>query len=144
MDFPLFPPFISDIVEFTYISTSWDTRDCVKFFRQSLLSSEDISSMFQTTLTHFCPTREAFAYFNNEDFQRLLEPIWVRHATEFLFNHISAGAKTRQDLVNEAPSSITMLNGETYELGKSGDEFLIKNGNDQGRSQFGDLIALDG
>jgi len=74
----------------------------------------------------------------------LLEPIWVRHATEFLFNHISAGAKTRQELVNEAPSYITMLNGATYELRKSGTRPRIKNGKEQGRSEFGDLIALDG
>jgi uncharacterized surface protein with fasciclin (FAS1) repeats len=100
--------------------------------------------MFDTTLTVFCPTRDAFAFFNNEDFNRLLEPEWIRHAKEFLFNHISAGAHSRQDLVNMSPSTITMLNGETYELRKSGTRPRIKNGAVQSRSEFGDMIALDG
>jgi hypothetical protein len=132
------------MVELTAFSTTWDTGDCFRFFRQTLLSSERISLVFNTTLTHFCPTREAFAFFNNEDFNRLLEPIWVRHAEEFLFNHISAGAQTRQELVNQAPSYITMLNGQTYELRKSEELPRIKNGNEQARSEFGDLIAMDG
>jgi hypothetical protein len=144
MDLPLYPPFASDFAEFTQLYTSWDTSDCFRFFRQSLLSSEDISIMFNTTLTLFCPTREGFAFFNNEDFNRLLEPVWVRHATEFLFNHISAGARTREELLNGAPGSITMLNGATYELRKSGPRPRIKNGSEQARSEFGDLIALDG
>jgi hypothetical protein len=126
------------------MSTTWQTGDCFRFFRQTLLSSEDISLMFNTTLTHFCPTEEAFGYFNNLDFNRLLEPIWVRHAQEFLFNHLSAGARTRQELVDAAPSYITMLNGQTYELRKSGPRPRIKNGSEQARSEFGDLIAMDG
>ena len=109
-----------------------------------MLDSEDIAIAVNDTLTHFCPVREAFAYFNNEDFNRLLEPIWVRHAEEFLMNHISKGARTRQELVNEAPSYITMLNGETYELRKSGPRPRIKNGKEQARSEVGDLIAMDG
>jgi hypothetical protein len=144
LDFVLKPPFISDFVEFTHMSTTWQTGDCFRFFRQTLLSSEDISLMFNTTLTHFCPTEEAFGYFNNLDFNRLLEPIWKRHATEFLLNHITAGAYTRQQLVNAAPSYITMLNGATYDLRKSGARPRIKNGNEQARSEFGDLIAMDG
>ena len=100
--------------------------------------------MFDTPLTHFCPTEEAFKFFNNEDFNRLLEPIWVRHAIEFLLNHITAGAYSRNDLVNRAPSYITMLNGQTYELRKSGTRPRIKNGKINARSEFGDLIAIDG
>lgn len=147
MDFPLFPPWISDFTEFTGLipDTQYDTSDCFRFFRQALLSSEEIALMFNTTLTHFCPTREAFAEFNNEDFNRLLEPIWVRHATEFLLNMIAPGARTRRELVAAAPTTITMLSGETYELRKSGTRPRIKNGpNEQARSEFGDLIALDG
>ena len=100
--------------------------------------------MFNTTLTVFCPTREAFANFNNEDFNRLLSPDWERHACEFLFNHIVAGDFTRNQLVHEAPRRITMLNGQTYNLRKTGDRPRIQNGNEEGRSNFGDLIALDG
>jgi hypothetical protein len=128
------------------MSTSWDTSDCFRFFRQTLLSSEDIALMFNTTVTLWCPTREAFDVFNNEDFNRLLEPIWVRHAQEFLLNHMSSPARTRNDFVNMAPGAIEMLNGAVYELRKSGTRPRIKNtfGSEQGRSEFGDLIALDG
>lgn len=100
--------------------------------------------MFNSTLTLFCPTREAFALFNNEDFNRLLEPIWYRHACEFLFNHLSTPAMTRAELVAKAPTNITMLNGAMYDLRKSGDQPRLKNGNEEARSEFGDLIALDG
>jgi uncharacterized surface protein with fasciclin (FAS1) repeats len=144
LDFPLKPPFASDFAEFTHMSTSYDTSDCFRFFRQTLLSSEDISNMFDTSITLWCPTTEAFAFFNNEDFNRLLEPIWVRHATEFLLNHMSAPAITRNDFVNMAPGFITMLNGATYELRKSGPRPRIKNGPEQARSDFGDLISVDG
>jgi hypothetical protein len=145
LDLPVYPPFVSDFVEFTAFSTSWDTSDFFRFFRGSLLSSEDISKMFNSSLTVFCPTREAFSLFNNEDFQRLLEPVWVRHATEFLLNHITIPALTREELVNRAPSMITMLNGASYELKRSGERPRIKNSkNEQARSDFGDLIALDG
>jgi uncharacterized surface protein with fasciclin (FAS1) repeats len=144
MDYPLFPPFITDFAFFTPISTDVDTSDCFRFFRQCILSSEDIAAMFNTTLTTFCPTREAFALFNNEDFNRLLEPEWYRHACEFLFNHMTMPAMTRAELTAIAPSHIKMLNGQTYELRKSGDRVRIKNGNEQGRSDFGDLIAMDG
>ena len=51
---------------------------------------------------------------------------------------------TRAELAAMAPTHITMLNGATYELRKSGDKPRIKNGNEEGRSEFGDLIALDG
>lgn len=100
--------------------------------------------MFNSSLTTFCPTRDAFAFFNNEDFNRLLEPIWYRHACEFLFNHITVPAMTRAELVAMSPTEITMLNGATYELRKSGDRPRLKNGNEEARSEFGDLIALDG
>lgn len=145
MDLPVFPPFISDFTEFTHVSTSWDTSDCHRFFRQALISTEEISQMFNTSLTMFCPTREAFARFNNEDFQRLLEPIWDRHATEFLLNHITSPALTREELIARAPSMIKMLNGHEYELKRSGDAVRIKNTQtEQARTEFGDIIALDG
>lgn len=146
LDLPVFPPFIKDFTEFTAVSTSWDTSDCFRFFRQALISSDQISRMFNSTLTMFCPTREAFAQFNNEDFQRLLEPKdWRRHATEFLLNMITKPALTIEELVNMAPTTITMLNGETYELKRSADRVRIKNTDEeQGRTEFGDLIALDG
>lgn len=145
MDMPLYPPFISDFTEFTALSTTWDTSDCFRLFRQTLLSSGDISLMFNSTLTMFCPTRRAFDAFNNEDFQRLLTPTWIRHATEFLLNHITMPALTREELVNLAPTVITMLNGAEYELKRSGDLPRIKNSKDeQSRTEFGDLIALDG
>ena len=130
------------------MSTSHDTSDCYRFFRQSLLSSEDIATRFNTTLTMFCPTREAFTSFSYEDFGRLLEPKWVRHGTEFLLNMISAGARTRQQLIEDVENnitSITMLNGQTYELRKSGTRPRIKNGSsEQGRSEFGDMLGMDG
>jgi hypothetical protein len=144
VNYPLTPPFASDFAFLMPISTTWDTTDCYRFFRQALLTSEDISNMFNTTITLWCPTTEAFAFFNNEDFNRLLEPIWVRHATEFLMNHMSSPALTRRELVAMAPGYITMLNGATYELRKSGTRPRIKNGREQGRSEFGDLISVDG
>lgn len=144
IDYPLFPPYITDFAFLTPLSTNVDTSDCYRFFRQCLLNSEDIAEMFNSTLTMLCPTRDAFALFNNEDFNRLLEPIWYRHACEFLFNHATTPAMTRAELVQQAPSEITMLNGATYDLRRSGDLPRIKNGLEEGRSQFGDLIALDG
>jgi uncharacterized surface protein with fasciclin (FAS1) repeats len=145
LDLPVYPPFVSDLAEITAFSTSWDTSDCYRFFRQALLTSQDISQTYNSSVTVFCPTRDAFALFNNEDFNRLLEPIWVRHATEFLMNHITVPALTREELVNRAPAMLTMLNGAEYELRRSGDRPRIKNSkNEQARSDFGDLIALDG
>ena len=145
MNFPLFPPFISDFTRFTPLSTTYDTSDYNRLFIATLLSSEDIALMFNTTLTVFAPDRQAFATFNNEDYGRLLEPIWVRHATEFLMNHISSPARTREELVASAPGYITMLNGATYELRKSAQVPRIKNGpQEQARVYFGDIIALDG
>lgn len=108
------------------------------------MGSEDIAEIFNTTLTVFCPTRQAFVNFNNEDFNRLLSPDWHRHACEFLLNHITAGEFTRNELVMQSPRQITMLNGQTYNLRKSGDRPRIQNGDEEGRSDFGDLIALDG
>lgn len=144
MEYPLFPPYITDFAFFTPISTDIDTSDCYRFFTQCQLSSEVISEIYNTTLTVFCPTRQAFADFNNEDFNRLLSPDWYRHACEFLFNHITAGDFTRNELVHQAPRQITMLNGQTYNLRKTGDRPRIQNGLEEGRSEFGDLIALDG
>lgn len=144
LNYPLFPPYITDFAFFTPISTNVDTSDCYRFFAQCLLSSEDISEMFNSTLTLFCPTREAFTYFNNEDFNRLLSPDWYRHACEFLFNHMTMGDHTRAELIAMAPSRITMLNGEIYNLRRSGDRPRIQNGLEEARSEFGDLIAMDG
>ena len=145
MDFPLFPPFASDFTFFTAISTEHDTSDMYRFFVQALLTSEDIATMFNSTLTVFAPSRGAFANFNNEDFQRLVEPIWVRHSTEFLLNHITTPALSREELVARAPSTITMLNGQTYDLRKSGLNPRLKNGpTEQAKVYFGDIIALDG
>lgn len=139
------PPYISDFAQFMSIATSWDTSDCYRFFRAALLHSEDVSNTFNSTLTVFCPTREAFTLFNNEDFNRLLEPVWQRHATEFLLNHMTIPAQTRAELVEKAPGMITMLNGAQYELKRSGDLPRIKNTDEeQARSEFGDFIALDG
>jgi len=145
MDLPLFPPFISDFTDFTAISTTWDTSDCYRFFRQTLLSSQDISKMFNSTLTMFCPTHTAFTSFNRDDFNRLLEPTWVRHATEFLLNMFTKPALTQAELLARSPSMITMLNGQSYELKRSGDIPRIKNtAREQARVSFGDLIAMDG
>eukprot|EP00539_Tryblionella_compressa_P012447 CAMPEP_0178823516 /NCGR_PEP_ID=MMETSP0746-20121128/5180_1 /TAXON_ID=913974 /ORGANISM="Nitzschia punctata, Strain CCMP561" /LENGTH=658 /DNA_ID=CAMNT_0020485119 /DNA_START=188 /DNA_END=2164 /DNA_ORIENTATION=- len=144
MDYPLFPPYTSDFAFFTAIATNHDTSDCFRFFTQCILTSEEIAASVNSTVTVFCPTREAFAFFNNEDFNRLLEPIWYRHACEFLFNHMTYPAMTREELVAKAPSHITMLNGATYQLRQTENQPRLKNGNEQGRSQFGDLIALDG
>jgi len=144
LDYPLFPPYITDFAFFSPISTDVDTSDCYRFFTQCQLSSDVISEMFNSTLTAFCPTRLAFAEFNNEDFNRLLSPDWYRHACEFLFNHMTLGDYTRNELVHQAPRRITMLNGQTYNLRKTGDRPRIQNGNEEGRSEFGDLIALDG
>ena len=144
MNMPLAPPFCSDFCFFTDISTTWKTSDYHRFFIASGLSSEDIAIMFNNTLTVFAPTREAFTYFNNEDFNRLIEPIWVRHATEFLLNHISTPARTLAELAAAAPTKITMLNGAVYDLRKSGPDPRLKNGDEQAKAVFGDLIALDG
>lgn len=144
LNYPLFPPYITDFAFFSPISTDVDTSDCYRFFTQCQLSSDVISEMFNSTLTAFCPTRLAFAAFNNEDFNRLLSPDWYRHACEFLFNHIILNDYTRNELVHQAPRRITMLNGQTYNLRKTGDRPRIQNGNEEARSEFGDLIALDG
>jgi len=144
LDYPLFPPYITDFAFFSPISTNVDTSDCYRFFTQCQLSTDVISEMFNSTLTAFCPTRQAFANFNNEDFNRLLSPDWYRHACEFLFNHMTLGDYTRNELVHQAPRRITMLNGQTYNLRKTGDRPRIQNGNEEARSEFGDLIALDG
>ena len=145
VDLPMPPPDISDFTELMAISTSWDSSDCFRFFRQALITSREISQMMNSSLTMFCPTREAFAAFNNEDFNRLQEPIWVRHGTEFLMNHITYPAMTREELVDMAPGFITMLNGATYELRRSGERPRIKNTQfEQARSEFGDLVAIDG
>jgi len=144
LEYPLFPPYITDFAFFTPISTNIDTSDCYRFFTQCQLGSEVIAELYNTKLTVFCPTREAFSFFNNEDFQRLLAPDWYRHACEFLFNHITKGDLTRNELVFQAPRKIEMLNGQVYDLRKSGDRPRIQNGLEEGRSEFGDLIALDG
>jgi len=145
LDYPLFPPTITDFAFFTPISTNVDTSDCYRFFTQCRLSSRDIGEMYNSPkLTLFCPTREAFASWNNEDFNRLLSPDWYRHACEFLKNHMTKGDFTREELVFEAPRRITMINGEVYNLRKSGDRPRIQNGDEEGRSNFGDLIAMDG
>merc|ERR1711865_1176802 len=128
IDYPLFPPYITDFA----------------FFAQCRLGSEDIAEMYNSNITAFCPTREAFSSFNYEDFNRLLSPDWYRHACEFLFNHMTLGYKTRAELVAESPRHITMLNGAVYNLRNSGDRPRIQNGNEEGRSNFGDMIALDG
>ena len=145
MDFPLFPPFASDLIELMPISTSHNTEEFFRLFPQTLLTSEDIALAFDSNITVFVPNADAFAKLNNLDFNRLLEPIWVRHAEEFLLNFISIPAKTRAELVAEAPGFITMLNGETYELRKNGpDPRLRKSSLEQARSPFGDILALDG
>jgi hypothetical protein len=145
MDAVLKPPFCSTFCFFTGTTTQYDTSDAYRFFVASGMTSEQIAIMFNTTLTVFAPAREAFAEFNNEDYQRLLEPVWVRHATEFLLNHITTPAMTREELVAKAPGTITMLNGITYELKKASTTPKIKNGETEvGQIYFGDLIALDG
>ena len=91
IDYPLFPPYITDFAFFTPTSTNVDTSDCYRFFAQCRLGSEDIAEMYNSNITAFCPTREAFSSFNYEDFNRLLSPDWYRHACEFLFNHMTLG-----------------------------------------------------
>jgi uncharacterized surface protein with fasciclin (FAS1) repeats len=120
-----------------------------ELFKNAGLTSEDIATHLNSTLTVLAPTREAFAQFNNEDYQRFLEPVWQRHATEFLLNHISTPAMTREELVAQAALSgtITMLNGKTYELTTSsyGSTPRVRNGDTEtGSVYFGDLIALNG
>ena len=142
---PLLPPMASDFAEITFQSTSWDTETCHTFFEESGLTSGRIAKMFDLdAVTLWCPTNTAFQFFNNEDRNRLLEPIWIRHATEFLLNHMNEGALSRPDFVAQAPSFITMLNGATYELRKSGPRPRIKTPREQARSEFGDLISIDG
>lgn len=145
LNYPLFPPTVTDFAFFTPLSTNVDTSDCYRFFRQCKLTSEDILKMVnRTKLTLFCPTREAFAFFNNEDFNRLLSPDWYRHACEFLMNHMTLGDHTRADLIAQAPKKIIMVNKEVYNLRKTGDRPRLQNGLEEGRSNFGDLIAKDG
>jgi uncharacterized surface protein with fasciclin (FAS1) repeats len=142
---PLKPPSIRDFTDFTWKSTGQDTGDCMKFFTNTNTYTTLLSETEGDKLTMFCPTREAFASFNNLDFGRLLEPMWIRHATEFLLNMITSGRHTRAELIAKAPSTITMLNGKTYDLRRTGDAPRIKNGpNEQARAWFGDLIATDG
>ena len=142
---PLEPPSIRHFTDFTWVSTTHDTSDCIKLFVNTLNFSRRISDRLGTKLTMFCPSRTAFDSFNREDWGRLLEPMWIRHAEEFLFNMITEGAHTRAELIAKAPSTIKMLNGAVYDLRRTGDAVRIKNGpNDQSRSWFGDLIATDG
>lgn len=142
---PLEPPSIRHFTDFTWRSTDWDTSDCVKLFINTLTHSDRIAEELGTKLTMFCPSREAFASFNQNDWGRLLEPIWIRHAKEFLLNMITEGAHTRAELIAKAPSTITMLNGKTYDLRRTGDAVRIKNtAREQARSYVGDLLATDG
>jgi uncharacterized surface protein with fasciclin (FAS1) repeats len=139
---PLKPPFVSDLALYTAEVTSYEISDFYSYFVQARMNSEDISTMFGSNLTVFAPTREAFTFFNNEDKSRLLEPIWIRHATDFLFNHISIPARTREELHNDGgpDSKIQMLNGRVYQLRR-------KQGNPRigtALIPFGDIIGLDG
>jgi uncharacterized surface protein with fasciclin (FAS1) repeats len=122
--------------------TSYEITDFYLYFVQALLTSEDIAAMFNDTLTVFAPTREAFSFFNNEDKARLLEPIWIRHATDFLFNHISVPARTRDELHESGgpESKIQMLNGEIYQLRRRQGSPRIGTA----LIPFGDMIGLDG
>jgi len=145
IDMPLLPPSIRDFTDFTWKSTDQDTSDCMKVFTNSLVESRALAEQYGTKLTMFCPSGAAFKQFNNEDYQRLLEPIWRRHCTEFLLNMITEGYHTRAELVTKAPSTITFLNGATYDLRRTGELVRIKNGpGEQARSRFGDIIATDG
>jgi len=145
IDMPLKPPSIRHFTDLTWKSTDQDTSDCMKFFTNTNTYSMQLSMERGEKLTMFCPTREAFSAFNNLDFGRLLEPMWIRHAKEFLLNMISIGKHSRAELVARAPSTITFLNNKTYDLRRTGDAPRIKNGiNEQARSWFGDLIATDG
>mmetsp|Transcript_45248 Transcript_45248/g.109518 ORF Transcript_45248/g.109518 Transcript_45248/m.109518 type:complete len:696 (-) Transcript_45248:3399-5486(-) len=145
IDLPLKPPSIRDFTDFTWKSTDQDTSDCMKVFINSLVDSRRLGEEMGVKLTMFCPSGAAFKQFNNEDYQRLLEPEWRRHCTEFLMNMITEGYHTRAELVSKAPSTITFLNGATYDLRRTGDAVRIKNGpGEQARSYFGDLIATDG
>jgi len=145
IDMPLKPPSIRDFTDFSWVSTSHDTSDCMKLFTNTLVYSRVLAEEMGTKLTMFCPSGEAFKSFNNQDFQRLLEPEWRRHCVEFLMNMITEGYHSRAELVSRAPSTITMLNGATYDLRRTADAVRIKNGpGEQARSYFGDLIATDG
>lgn len=145
IDLPLLPPSIRDFTDFTWKSTDQDTSDCLKIFTNTLVFSRQLAEEMGTKLTMFCPSRQAFATFNQDDFGRMLSDTWRRHATEFLMNMITEGYHTRAELVAKAPTTIEMLNGAVYDLRRTGDAVRIKNGvNEQARSWFGDLIATDG
>lgn len=145
IDFPLTPPGASDIAQFTAISTSFNTEECWEFFNEALLTSQDIAEQYGTSITLWCPTEQAFDFFNPEDFNRLLQPNWVRHATEFLLSHMSAPGLTRAEWLAMAPGTITMLSGEVHELRRSGTIPRIRSqSTNDARAQFGDLRSVDG
>jgi hypothetical protein len=117
MDEVLKPLFCSTMCFYTGRTIQYNTTNMKELFKNAGLTSEDIATHWNSTLTVLAPTREAFAQFNNEDYQRFLEPVWQRHATEFLLNHISTPAMTREELVAQATlsGSITMLNRMTFD-----------------------------
>lgn len=73
-DLRLFPPVISNFVEFRGFSTTWDTVSASH-------SSDNLSYpvryivMSNSTLTMLCQMRQGLAILNNKDFNQLLEPI---------------------------------------------------------------------
>ena len=148
VDSLLFPPTISDIVEITHQSTTWNTSECHKFLEITDLFTTGISSSLDADLTFFCPSSEAFNNLNLDDYERLTDPLWSRHAQEFMLNHMSEGRHTREELVKMVESGIshiTMLSGEVYELRARDSIPSIRNGVVEiANVEFGDMIATDG
>jgi len=140
---PLYPPAASDFAVFTHVSTTWNTEPCKRMFIAARWTSEDFARMANSTsVTVFCPDDNAFGFFNNKIYDRLIEPIWRRHLRVFLSHHIAGYAVTRQELYSQAPSNITMLSGEVYDIKRKGATGNPRIG--EAEVIFGDLIATDG
>ena len=146
IDLPLLPPIASDFLLIMQSSDSYGTSWFSQLLRKAgFRDTQDIALPFYSNLTVWAPTDEAFMAMNQEDLTRLESPIFYRHAAEFVLNHISAPALSRQEWASRAPGNITMLNGVTYELKTTFEEPRIYgSASNQGRSYFGDVIALDG
>ena len=154
---------VSDFVRITSsLVTSWGTSRCDEILSNTLLSSSDIlaSTTNASGITLWCPTNNAFGQFSTFAFAYLTEPIFARHATEFILNHMNEGPFSRQEIVEQVQqdqsssesSFITMLNGATYgldvvesnEATVQSSPIILSSFGEQARSDFGDLIGIDG
>jgi uncharacterized surface protein with fasciclin (FAS1) repeats len=115
--------YISDLIQSS--AAELDIEDCNRLFRNCNFSSEDTSVAIENALTVFCPNSKAVSDMNKEDLQRLLEPIWQRHACDFVLRHITFPAELKEIILGR-PNPMTMMNGELQSIHDIGN-FVAEN-----------------